>query len=271
MMKSPDNYIEYEADTTCLSINDFSHEIHIEGLFDIIVSLSTSNDILKIRAKYVNVYTNDNNLIEKETGKVVGHFVELLELYFNQHIPVPIEKCKNLSFSAEVIKSYLEGDTVCAVVSDQMCVSLGVRIKMVRCMIEDDRDRLKHFLDENLNKLDTLWHEYLAAIACPDSTGRYMLLYMILSQLCGEGYQHEIDSAIREIEPGVPVFEAPQKENKKPKKETLYTKVRNQIGHKRVGVEEAKKDAARYVHALQSIVKRMIQKHIEAEKCLPRA
>lgn len=68
-----------------------------------------------------------------------------------------------------------------------------------------------------------------------DHVARFMFLYNILLQL-NDDLQPQVDKFIREQVPGVPQTPSPRKSGRY---ETLYTRLRNEVGHGRSGVDPA--------------------------------
>jgi hypothetical protein len=71
------------------------------------------------------------------------------------------------------------------------------------------------------------------ALGQMDPTAEFMLLYSVLL-LCAGDVQAHVDNVVRRLEPNVVSTRSPKNAAKD---ETVYTKLRNQVGHVRAGVE----------------------------------
>jgi hypothetical protein len=84
----------------------------------------------------------------------------------------------------------------------------------------------------------------------------FMHLYLMLLALCGSK-QEEVDAFIVAQNPSVPQTPIPRKKGQ----ETIYTRLRNELAHKRTGVniEETKVEMAKRIGELADIVRKAIE------------
>ena len=89
-----------------------------------------------------------------------------------------------------------------------------------------------------------------------EGIGRYLLLYLILLTHFNDS-QKDVDTFIRQEEPGVLQSPRPDKENIR---ETVYTRLRNEIAHSRSGASQSQTAEEIYTHTskLISLVKSLI-------------
>jgi len=101
---------------------------------------------------------------------------------------------------------------------------------------------------------------FRTALDQEDVLARYMACYGILLLLCGDN-QAAVDACIRAEEPGVLETARPDK----PKiQETVYTRLRNQVGHVRKGVtvESTRTEMDSHIGGLLSLTRVLIAKQI---------
>jgi hypothetical protein len=93
------------------------------------------------------------------------------------------------------------------------------------------------------------------ALQIRDELGKFMALYMVLLSVCSEGKgddkQKYVDEFILERDPQTPYCPNPHNKNK----ETIFTKLRNQVGHSRgVSLAQTRTEMAQNLSALQAHV-----------------
>jgi len=97
--------------------------------------------------------------------------------------------------------------------------------------------------------------QYAFANAETDPISRYSFLYNLLLQIVGDK-QARVDSAILEIDPNCEQTISPNND----KQETIYTKIRNELAHKREGVSyhDTKTSVIEVIDGFSDIVKAII-------------
>lgn len=104
---------------------------------------------------------------------------------------------------------------------------------------------------------------YRAALDSSDEITKFMLLYNILCSLVKGESQGGVDRLIASVCPGVEVLISPQGCNKR---ETVFTRLRNEISHHRSGsiFRTERYDVYKVVSVFNKIVKRVIQEYCNA-------
>jgi hypothetical protein len=95
---------------------------------------------------------------------------------------------------------------------------------------EDARQDLARLLEQPYTRHD-LYSAYRFALNQSDPVARFMFLYNILLQLNNDS-QPQVDAFIRSKMPSVPQSPRPDREHIV---ETIYTRLRNEVGHRRPG------------------------------------
>jgi hypothetical protein len=102
------------------------------------------------------------------------------------------------------------------------------------------------------------------ALQIRDELGKFMALYMVLLSVCSEGKEDDkqqyVDEFILKRDPKTPYCPTNPQNNKK--KETIFTKLRNQVAHARgVSLTQTRTDMAQNLSALQAHVFAAIEEH----------
>lgn len=121
------------------------------------------------------------------------------------------------------------------------------------------RQKLASQLEQQTTRVD-LYAAYRFAISQGDALARFMFLYNILLQLCGDD-QKDADKCIRNHEPNVDEsLSGDPKKKAQGVKETVYTRLRNEVGHRRRGTtpEKTRSEIRTNVAAFQKLVKTAI-------------
>jgi hypothetical protein len=118
---------------------------------------------------------------------------------------------------------------------------------------EDERGELARLLEQPHEDHD-LYTLYRSSINQSDPVARFMFLYSILLQLHGDK-QRQVEDFIREEAPNVPRSASP-----KGGMETVFTRLRNEVGHSRAGTtpDQTRRVIANNVTGLQNLVRKAI-------------
>ena len=92
---------------------------------------------------------------------------------------------------------------------------------------------LKDFLEESESPRDPLYSLYGLSIQQASQISKFMILYNIVLTLCNDS-QRDVDAFIERHEPEVTRTPSPRYQGET---ETKYTRLRNEIAHKRAGVD----------------------------------
>ena len=141
-----------------------------------------------------------------------------------------------------------------------------LRFSIVRTPIVPDANRLDPLLQFSTELADESMmylRQFTFANSEPDAISRYSFLYNLLLHLSGDK-QAKVDSRILEVDPDCKQSTNPNSG----KPETKYTKLRNEIAHKRVGAKygATKKTIEKEVKQFSSVVKQIVLKKID-ENC----
>lgn len=119
----------------------------------------------------------------------------------------------------------------------------------------EKREKIIDFLKKPAMSIDLLISEFAFSISQREHLSKFMLLYNLILQIAGDS-QELVDDTIKKIDPSVPVVTTKRKtfNGLKEVEETIYTKLRNEIAHKRNGV--TKKDT---IKEIKSILPKFIE------------
>lgn len=125
---------------------------------------------------------------------------------------------------------------------------------------EEQRKKLQAVVQQSHKSAD-LYSAYRFAVRQDDAVKRYMFLYNILLRLHGDD-QRAVDNFIQQEEPNVQLNTSNRRTKKARKPmETVYTTLRNEVGHVRSQSDPAQTsaDIAKYVDRLQDLTRTALQ------------
>lgn len=137
-------------------------------------------------------------------------------------------------------------------------ITFGIQSNDVVTYGEESTRQLLDVLEKGTIKGEKEYYPmYRSAVATDDAIARYMLLYMILLYIFDDS-QNKVDKFIRTQDSGVEYKDKPKGFNGK---ETVYTRLRNQIGHRRkdTSIEDTRTEMNRHVQGLERLVKVAIE------------
>lgn len=116
-------------------------------------------------------------------------------------------------------------------------LSLGAILHAVIKPGSKKREEIVDFLRKPTMTTDLLISEFAFSISQRDHISKFMLLYNLILQITGDS-QKLVDDTIKKIDPTVSIIKSKRKTltGSKEVEETIFTKLRNEIAHKRDGV-----------------------------------
>jgi hypothetical protein len=134
--------------------------------------------------------------------------------------------------------------------------NVGMRVGLVPGI---DPAKLKDELEQASPPGDSYYKLFRSARQSMSPVEEFMHLYNILLMLYNDR-QPAVDAFIKSQEPKVPNTPSPHKPGVK---ETVYTRLRNELGHKRAGVnlEDTKREMGHWLPGLIALTKRAIALH----------
>jgi len=122
------------------------------------------------------------------------------------------------------------------------------------------RQELEKILEQPLGRPD-LYSAYRFVVNQGDDVARFMFLYSILLQLQPDDDQKYVDNFIRREMPNVPQSQRPDKPNVN---ETIFTRLRNEIAHRRPGttLEQTHREIRENVASFQALVRTAISRTV---------
>jgi hypothetical protein len=180
----------------------------------------------------------------------------LNRLAFNHALSIGTPRCTKQDF--EPILGGLEGDdrltghiTVAGI--GRVTVSAQGELKAVLGL---SADGVKAILEENAPAGESNYGLFRSARQSESQTEEFMHLYHIMLILCGD-FQDDVDAWIKAQDPAVPITPT----GRGGKLETVYTRLRNEFGHKRSGVtlDDTKMEMASHLSGLRELARKAIQ------------
>lgn len=139
-------------------------------------------------------------------------------------------------------------------------LTFSCRVAVVKKLSSEPINNIRAFLEEQDVSHLRFFSVFRSALNNDDPVVRFMMLYKILLHKFGDN-QREVDQFIRVSEPGVPETPRPDKPEIM---ETVYTRLRNEIGHVRPSAvpEQTRNEIAIWVNPLVGLVKKAIEQDL---------
>lgn len=122
----------------------------------------------------------------------------------------------------------------------------------------DMADKLRLLLTTEDSK-DIFYKMFRCAVNTEDDISRFIILYTLLLYLSNDScdLQSRVDDLIKSIDPNIPITKSP---HKKDATETLYTRLRNELSHKRdnIDLESTQKEITENIDKFKKLVKEAI-------------
>jgi len=128
--------------------------------------------------------------------------------------------------------------------------------KLNRVRTEELKDLLERGYPHSYN-----YDFFYFAVGLEEPISKFMCLYNIMLSLCKDR-QKQVDKFIRDIQPGVELSPSPRKPKDEEERETVYTRLRNEIAHSRPGTtiqatrEEIENNLNEFIKLTKEIIAR---------------
>lgn len=233
--------VQYRANTSGLQIDEFSVQSEHPNIQELVCSISEDGQ-LEVTANLEDIYYED--WPHAEVIQEILQFITVLSFEFDR----PIQSLREAGFS---IKKN-DGSGMSTVSSSLVYLwdVVSETLKPGSHSIENFKHRFqtsRHFSAVRV---------YSSVIQQEDPMARFMFFYNIILTLNGDR-QAKVDSNILSVAPDTPQTASPINSGAQ---ETVYTRLRNEIAHKREGVEfeSTSSEVNQWVSALGSITKQLV-------------
>ncbi len=233
--------VYFKAKISGLQIDEFSVD-SVHPNINSFTCAITEDGVLVVNAILEEVYSEDWPV--QEVVQEVQQFVDVLSFEFN----CPIRSLRESGYS---IKKN-DGSGMSTVSSSNVLMW-----DVVSGTVKPDENSLIKFNDRFLNfRNSSSLRLYSSAIQQEDPIARFMFLYNIILTLSGEK-QAAVDKNILSIAPESPKSTSPRNINAQ---ETVYTRLRNEIAHNRVGTDfgATSTEVSKWVSELGQITRQLI-------------
>ena len=192
---------------------------------------------------------------------------EISESVRNQSDAVALQIVNRLSFLMDslIAEPQYMGGSVTNVIDGKVILSLASIARSTSkasatCILHRPKAEAiyKSLLEQQTLPGETQCDLYRTLIGVQDVVARFMALYLILMSFHDDN-QSKVDKFIIECKPDVIITRRP---GKQAIPETVYSRLRNQIGHNRnKSLEETRQEMEQHVVGLQEIVKVCLKKN----------
>ncbi|MGE3637384.1 MAG: hypothetical protein AB7G28_02420 [Pirellulales bacterium] len=144
-------------------------------------------------------------------------------------------------------------------------------VEHVECVIglgPQNRDAIRTLLAQRAYAGLTYYNQFRYAVGLSDALSRFMALYGIVLAIVGDK-QEDVDATVLAIEPSV-ATNPPHRQRASRVPETVYTRLRNQIGHPRgVALDETVGEMKSHLGGLTAIARTLISRQLEEAPSIP--
>lgn len=149
-------------------------------------------------------------------------------------------------------------------IKSRLGLGFGVTSESWITLGKQQMDSLKDSLEKNNHDSFPSYDLFYSALGLTDPIARFMVLYLIVLSLCKEGAkerQEDVDRFVLSIEPQVLTF-PPFNPRRSGVQETIYTKLRNQVGHIQPGttIQSTREEMEKSLDELIKITREIISR-----------
>ncbi|WP_016949454.1 hypothetical protein [Anabaena sp. PCC 7108] len=206
------------------------------------------------------INTDSVEEIFSKAQEVANHTTKILTFKFNTLFQNFRKVDEN------IVKEELQADgTTQTIIYADFGIGMGFNVYLDHCPTNQQLLEVKQLLEQKNHNGLTYYNLFYSALNFKDPLSKFMALYSVLLMLCNDD-QIEVDNFVLSFEPNVsrnPRYKPKPKKNPKNSTipdETLYTRLRNEVGHVRPGtkIEQTHKEMENNLNRLILIVKELI-------------
>ena len=244
----------FQADFSGIEFNSIEVSPPFEGVARAIIGSSSSEGV-SLEVGISNADTFDGATAKaEEVAKYLAKIVTFKFGVFQKEF-----RCVSNSLSEE--ETLPDGNTK----STAWCVirdsSYGIDFESWAILGEKQIEDLKEFVEKNNHDSFPSYDLFYSALGLTDPIAKFMVLYLIVLSIFTDD-QWKVDEFIlskESGESGVPTF-PPHRPRKSGVPETIYTKLRNQVGHVRPGttIQSTREEMEKNLGGLIRITRKII-------------
>lgn len=215
------------------------------------VHIEATDDNVKI-----SFYVSDVQSASEASNLTQSMLEDLLDrLSFSLGVPVGPAKLCGASVKREIPVS----NGSMSKIVDVQCTDIGTfsdNVTIVKNLDPQSTQTIQNALEQKQMPGIQYFNRFRVALQNTDPVARFMDLYRILLSIFDDN-QKQVDQFIQAAEPNVPISPRPDKPHIK---ETIYTRLRNEIGHLRPNVvpSHTREEIKHWVSPMVGLVKKAI-------------
>lgn len=244
--------IRYSAESTGLKLQEVKLRNNHPKVEDITISTDDACKLMVAEITLKDVCTEEEAI--KIGDKIINFLFDQIAIEYD----VPIGSAERFSCKnkAEQTGNHSEGEL------EILPLSLFSDGSSIYTPSEDQLNILKDKLEKEYCERNIHIQLYRSCIAQKDAVSKFMFLYNLLLLITGDTNQEEAEKVITRYEPHVEKTKHTREHKGKTIEttETVYTRLRNEIAHKREGCspEKTRNEIDSYVNRFQHIVKKAV-------------
>jgi hypothetical protein len=211
---------------------------------------STLQDGIRLTVKITKADTKEEAI--QTAGKLANHVAKVLTYQFDHHF-------RTFVVDAHALVEEKDGSQPVHHIGQ----SIGVFVKVEeQChnLGAQKTAEIKGVLEKPKHAGYLFYGQFRAALSLPDPLARFMSLYSIVLSLSNDA-QEDVDILALKLDGGTPT-NAPYRARKSGTPETVYTRLRNQVGHVRAGttIEGTRAEMEKWIPGLIRMAKHLIDR-----------
>jgi hypothetical protein len=218
------------------------------------LSIKTQKD-RNIQAIFITDGIYDEEQAKKITWPIINRVIDRLAYILNVRAHPPVYSGASLP-----LKQDLSGQDL--TYRNTTTIGLDAILEIVIKPNLKERESIKTFLSISGCDSDLLYSEYAFALRQANRLSTFMLLYNILLQVAGDS-QKDVDNILKTVKPDIKIVNTSRVINGKNKtiEETIYTKLRNEVAHKRANVSKecTTNEIKLHINEFKNIIKIVIE------------
>ncbi len=246
--------VDYTAKIQGTIFEPFEIEGACQSVSRILLEATTEGDLK------ISFFVSDVESANDACRLTQGTVVDIIDkLSFELGVPISNPQLSGATVTHE-IESEKGSNSKILDVHGIDTVTFSCRVEIVQKLGLEAINNTRTFLKKKDISNFRYFPVFRSALNNDDPVVRFMMLYKILLHKFGDN-QREVDQFIRVSEPGVPETPRPDKPEIM---ETVYTRLRNEIGHVRPSAvpEQTRNEIANWVNHLVGLVKKAIEQDI---------
>ncbi|TAE60034.1 MAG: hypothetical protein EAZ76_11110 [Nostocales cyanobacterium] len=242
--------ITFNADFTGVQFESIEFSDPDSKLFLATVK-SAKNEGVILKVEIINV--DSVQQIFSQAQEVADYTTKILTFTFNTLFQRFRKVDENI-----VQEEEQAGGTKQTIIYAFLGTGMGINVDLDHIATNRQLSEVKQLLEKRTYQEFAYYNLFYSALNFKDAMSKFMALYSIALSLCGDS-QEKVDQCILSFQPSIKT-NPPYRQRKSGVPETIYTRLRNEVGHIRPNttIEQTRQEMEKNLNGLILIVKELI-------------